>query len=193
MGPKDRRGSWRRGHHIYRKWNSENCRRHGTHGNPVANGNYDCKGLNSGPRRHFKSMKRSTKSKRPFRSPRQSIEVTRQWPGPCHVGWACGGDSLTSMNVGSGVTTERKTRISRTDDESARCRGSRAPDRPSDFCPSTPPPTTPSTSSGTSSQQRRTGHSEPRPCRHGARLPPRLEASGAACFAASVIRQCDKA
>ena len=38
-----------------------------------------------------------------------------------------------------------------------------------DFCPSMLPPTTPSTSSGTSSQQRRTGHSEPQPCRYGAR------------------------
>ena len=41
----------------------------------------------------------------------------------------------------------------------------------SDFCPSTLPPTTPSTSSGTSYQQRRTGRSEPRPCKHGARSP----------------------
>jgi transposase InsO family protein len=38
-----------------------------------------------------------------------------------------------------------------------------------DFCPSTPPPTTPSTSSVTSSQRRHSGHSEPRPCRRGAR------------------------
>jgi len=51
--------------------------------------------------------------------------------------------------------------------------GSRVRDQPSDFCPSTLPPTTPSTSSGTSYQQRRTGRSEPRPCKHGARSPPR--------------------
>jgi putative transposase len=62
-----------------------------------------------------------------------------------------------------------RTRINRPDDGSARCRGSRVRDQPNDFCPSTPPPTTPSTSSVTSSQRRHTGHSEPRPCRRGAR------------------------
>ena len=62
-----------------------------------------------------------------------------------------------------------RTRINRPDDGSARCRGSRVRDQPNDFCPSTLPPTTPSTSSVTSSQRRHTGHSEPRPCRRGAR------------------------
>jgi hypothetical protein len=62
-----------------------------------------------------------------------------------------------------------RTRINRPDDGSARCRGSRVGDQPNDFCPSTLPPTTPSTSSVTSSQRKYTGHSEPRPCRRGAR------------------------
>src|SRR4249920_1841212 len=78
---------------------------------------------------------------------------------------------LIAINVGDGATTERRTRINRPDEGSARCRGSRVRDQPSDFCPSTLPPTTPSTSSGASYQQRRTGRSEPRPCKHGARSP----------------------
>ena len=102
-------------------------------------------------------------------------------------------ESLTSMKVGSGVTTERKTRISQPDDGSARCRGSRAPDQLSGSYPSTPPPTTPSTFSVISPPPARTESSERRPCRLGVRPPPRLEASGAACFAAPVIRQRDKA
>ena len=76
---------------------------------------------------------------------------------------------VVAMNAGDGAITERRTRINRPDDGSARCRGSRVRDQPNDFCPSTPPPTTPSTSSVTSSQRRHTGHSEPRPCRRGAR------------------------
>jgi hypothetical protein len=52
-----------------------------------------------------------------------------------------------------GAITERRTRINRPDDGSARCRDSRVRDQPNDFCPSTPPPTTPSTSSVTSSQR----------------------------------------
>src|SRR6478735_6793098 len=76
---------------------------------------------------------------------------------------------LVAMSAGDGAITERRTRINRPDDGSARCRGSRVRDQPNDFCPSTPPPTTPSTSSVTSSQRRHTGHSEPRPCRRGAR------------------------
>jgi hypothetical protein len=76
---------------------------------------------------------------------------------------------LVAMNAGDGAITERRTRINRPDDGSARCRGSRVGDQPNDFCPSTLLPTTPSTSSVTSSQRRHTGHSEPRPCRRGAR------------------------
>jgi putative transposase len=81
------------------------------------------------------------------------------------------GISHRHKRAGDGATTERRTRINRPDEGSARCRGSRVRDQPNDFCPSMPPPTIPSTSSGTSSQQRRTGHSEPRPCRHGAKSP----------------------
>jgi len=44
---------------------------------------------------------------------------------------------------------DRKIRISRPDEGSARCRDSRVRGRPSDFCPSTPLPTTLSTSSAT--------------------------------------------
>src|SRR6476619_2856147 len=69
---------------------------------------------------------------------------------------------LVAMNAGDGAITERRTRINRPDDGSARCRGSRVGDQPNDFCPSTLLPTTPSTSSVTSSQRRHTGHSEPR-------------------------------
>ena len=85
------------------------------------------------------------------------------------------------MNVGGGVTTERRTRISQPADGSARCRGSRVPGRPSDSCPSTRPPTTPSTFSAISPPPARTEASELRPCRRGVRLllwrePDRLDA-----------------
>src|SRR5450631_3081072 len=77
--------------------------------------------------------------------------------------------SPTVMNVGGGVTTERKTRINQPDDGSARCRGSRVPGQPSDSCRSMRPPTTPSTFSAISPPPVRTGSSEPRPCRRGVR------------------------
>ena len=77
-------------------------------------------------------------------------------------------------------------RISQPDDGSARCRGSRARDQLSGSYPSTPPPTTPSTFSVISPPPARTESSERRPCRLGVRPPPRLEASGAACFAAPI-------
>jgi len=80
--------------------------------------------------------------------------------------------SLVTMNADDGATTERRTRINRPDEGSARYSGSRVRGQPSDFCPSTPPFTTHSTFNVTSSQQRRTVHSEPRPCRHGVRSPP---------------------
>jgi hypothetical protein len=63
-----------------------------------------------------------------------------------HVSWGC----LVAMNAGDSAITERRTRINRPDDGSARCRGSRVRDQPDDFCPSTPPP---STSSATSSPE----------------------------------------
>jgi len=43
---------------------------------------------------------------------------------------------LVAMNAGDGAITERRTRINRPDDGSARCRGSRVRDQPNDFCPS---------------------------------------------------------
>jgi hypothetical protein len=103
-------------------------------------------------------------------------------------------ESLIAMIGGDGATTERRTRISRPDDGSAKCRGSRVRDQPSGSCPSTPPPTTPSTFSVISPPPARTEPSERRRCRSGVRSPPlRIDASRAARFAASVIRQCDKA
>ena len=45
-------------------------------------------------------------------------------------------DSLVSMNVGSGVTTERRILTSQPDGGSARCRSSRVPGQPNDSCPS---------------------------------------------------------
>ena len=86
-----------------------------------------------------------------------------------------------------------ETRISQPADGSARCRGSKVPGQPSDSCPSTRPPTTPSTFSAISPPPARTESSELRPCRRGARSPPRLEPSGVDGFAASAIPQRDNA
>jgi transposase-like protein len=47
---------------------------------------------------------------------------------------------------GRGRTIERRTRISQPDDESARCKVSRAEDQPNDFSQPMQPSTTPSTS-----------------------------------------------
>jgi len=41
--------------------------------------------------------------------------------------------SRSTMSVVGGRTIERRTRISRPDDENARCRASRAEDQPNDF------------------------------------------------------------
>ena len=57
--------------------------------------------------------------------------------------------AFACTSKGSARTTERKIRISRPDEGSARCMDSRVRAQPSDFCPSTPLPTTPSTSSAT--------------------------------------------
>ena len=51
-----------------------------------------------------------------------------------------------TMSVVGGRTIERRTRISRPDDENARCRASRAGDQPNDFSQPMQPYTTPSTS-----------------------------------------------
>jgi putative transposase len=71
--------------------------------------------------------------------------------------------------------------------------GFKSTDQPSDFSHSTRPPTTPSTFSAISPPPARTESSEPRPCRRGARSPPRLEPSGVDGFAASAIPQRDNA
>ena len=59
-------------------------------------------------------------------------------------------ESLISMNVGGGETIERRIRTSQPDDESARCRDSKARGQPSDSSPFMRPPTTPSTYSAIS-------------------------------------------
>src|SRR5271154_3679304 len=72
-----------------------------------------------------------------------------------------------------GGTTARRIRINRRDDESARCRGSRALGQPKDFSLSTPRYTTHSTFNAMSFQQERTEPSGPRRCRRGTKLSPR--------------------
>jgi hypothetical protein len=69
-----------------------------------------------------------------------------------------------------GVTTEPRIRISRPDDERARCKVSRAPGPRKDFSQSTQPPTTSSTSNAISPQQERTELSGHRPCKRGVKL-----------------------
>jgi len=71
-----------------------------------------------------------------------------------------------------GETTERRIRINRPDDESAKCKGSRARGQPKDFPQSTPRSTTHSTASATSSQQERTEPFWPQLCRRGAKSSP---------------------
>jgi hypothetical protein len=68
----------------------------------------------------------------------------------------------------------RKIRISRCDDESAKCSGSSQLAPPSGLSAYTPPSTTPSISNAISSRARRSGSSEPRRQTNGElRLPPR--------------------
>ena len=64
---------------------------------------------------------------------------------------------------------------------------------PAILSPFMQPPTTPSTSSATSPPPERTEPSERRPCRRGARSPPRREPDGLAGIAASAIPQRDNA
>ena len=54
--------------------------------------------------------------------------------------------SRSTTNAVDGATTERKTHISRPDDENARCRASRVEDQPNDFSQPMQPFATPSTS-----------------------------------------------
>src|SRR5882724_11726619 len=102
-------------------------------------------------------------------------------------------ESLISMNVGGGGTTERRIRTSQPDDESVRCRGSKVRGQPSDSSPFMQLPITPSTSSAISPPPERTEPSERRPRRRGARSPPLLEPDGLAGIAASAIPQRDNA
>src|ERR1700730_10571429 len=75
-----------------------------------------------------------------------------------------------AMSGVDGATTEPRIRISRPDDESARCRGSRAPGPRKDFSQSTQPPTTSSRSNAISPQQERTEPSGHRPYKRGVKL-----------------------
>lgn len=71
----------------------------------------------------------------------------------------------------AGATIAWRIRISRHDDESARCRVSRAQAQPRDFSPLTQPPTTPSTSSAISFPRRPTAIFALRRWRRGGRPP----------------------
>src|ERR1700730_9556748 len=75
-----------------------------------------------------------------------------------------------AMSGVDGATTEPRIRISRPDDESARCKVSRAPGPRKDFSQSTQPPITSSTSNAISPQQERTEPSGHRPCKRGVKL-----------------------
>src|SRR5450631_3073364 len=77
-------------------------------------------------------------------------------------------ESQSVMNAVDGATIERRIRISRPDDENARCRVSNVRVQPKDFSRRTQPLTTLSTSSAISPQQELTEPSGPRRCRRGA-------------------------
>src|SRR5271156_4404586 len=77
--------------------------------------------------------------------------------------------SQVAMTAVDGATIERRIRISQPDDESARCKGSRASDRRKDFSQCMRRPTTPSTSSAISPQQERIEPLGHRRCRRGAK------------------------
>src|SRR5664279_1308885 len=80
-----------------------------------------------------------------------------------------------SSDAVDGATIERRIRISRPDDENARCKVSRVRVQPKDFSQRTQPLTTLSTSSAISPQQERTEPSGPRRCRRGAKSSLRRE------------------
>src|ERR1700730_9765620 len=86
-------------------------------------------------------------------------------------------ESQNAMRAVDGVITERRIRISRPDDESARCKVSRVPGLHKDFSQSTQPPTTSSTSNAISPQQERTEHSGHRLCKYGVKLSSRRNPS----------------
>src|ERR1700730_11051918 len=79
------------------------------------------------------------------------------------------------MNVVDGATTERRIRISQSDEGRGRCKGPRAWHRRKNFSQCMPQPTTLSTFSVISPQQEHTEPSEHRPCRRGVKLSLRRE------------------
>jgi hypothetical protein len=81
------------------------------------------------------------------------------------------------MNAADGATTERRIRISQSDEGRGRCKGSRAWDPRKDFSQPTQPPITPSTSNAISPQQEHTEPSGRRPCRRGVKSLPRRDLS----------------
>src|ERR1700730_4853778 len=81
--------------------------------------------------------------------------------------------SQNAMNAVDGATTEPRIRVNRPDDESARCKGSRARDPRISQCMQQHK--IPSTLSAISSQQERTEPSGHRPCRHGTKSSLRRE------------------
>src|ERR1700730_10140826 len=81
-------------------------------------------------------------------------------------------ESKDAMNAVDGATIERRTRIGRPDDESARCKVSRAPGQRKDFTQCMQQSTTHSTSNVILHRQERTEPSGHRRCRHGTKVVP---------------------
>lgn len=103
------------------------------------------------------------------------------------------GSSVVTV-LDDGVTTGRRIRISRQDDENARCKGLRASGQHRDFSHFRQQPTTPSTFNAISFQQARTEPSGPWPCRRGAKSsPPLHDSSSDTDEAVSNSQQRDKA
>ena len=85
--------------------------------------------------------------------------------------------SCIAIVPADGETTGWRIRISRPEDENARCKVSGALGRHKDFSPFMQWPTTPSTSNAISFQHARTEPSGPPPCRLGAKSSPRPDCS----------------
>src|ERR1700730_4796674 len=85
--------------------------------------------------------------------------------------------SRAATSAADGAIIERRTRINQPDDENARCKVSRAPDRHKDFSQCIQQSTTPSTSNVISHRQERTEPSGHRRCRHGKKSSPRRESN----------------
>src|SRR5208283_4480548 len=85
-------------------------------------------------------------------------------------------ESQDVMNAVDGATIERRTRISRPGDESARCKVLRALGQRKDFSQCMQQSTTHSTSNVISHRQERTEPFGPRRCRHGTKSSPRRDA-----------------